>query len=85
MYSVRGQQMFEYLSWYYANSRIMQSVLDSQGTEIDAARTAFEESLNQFYAETVDWGIERWEKELAITPADDATLELRRGDWLAPA
>lgn len=78
MYSVRGQQMFEYLSWYYADSRIMQSVLDSQGTEIDNARTALEESLNQFYAQTVDWGIERWEKELAITPPDDATLELRR-------
>ena len=78
MYSGRGQQMFEYLSWYYANSRIMQSVLDSQGIEIDAARTAVEASLYQFYAKTADWGIELWEKELAITPPNDASLELRQ-------
>ena len=40
MYSARGQQMYEYLSWYYRNSRVMQTVLDSQGVEIDAALAA---------------------------------------------
>ncbi len=79
MYSARGQQMYEYLSWYYRNSRVMQTVLDSQGVEIDAARNTLEESLKQFYAELVgDWGIEYWEKELAITPPANASLELRR-------
>lgn len=78
MYSVRGQQMFAYLSWYYNNSNILQAVLDSQGVEIDAARMALEESLKQFYASTADWGLERWEKELALTPPADATIELRR-------
>lgn len=78
MYSIRGQQMFEYMSWYYSNSRIMQAVLDSQGMEIDDARKALEESLKQFYADTADWGLERWEKELALTPPADATPELRR-------
>ncbi len=55
--------MFAYLSWYYGNSRIMQSVQDSQGIEIDDARTALEEILKQFYADTADWAIERWEKD----------------------
>ena len=77
--SPRGQQMYEYLAWYYGNSRIMQAVLDSQGVEIGDARTALEESLKQFYVETAgDWGISRWEKELALNPPANASLELRR-------
>ncbi|SEO98764.1 putative phage tail protein [Propionispora vibrioides] len=78
MYSVRGKAMFAYLSWYYGNSRIMQSVQDSQGIEIDDARTALEEILKQFYADTADWAIERWEKELAVTPPENADIALRR-------
>lgn len=70
--------MFSYLSWYYDNSRILKSVLDSQGIEIDAARTALEETLKQFYVDTADWGLVHWEKELAINPPANATLELRR-------
>ena len=78
MYSIRGKEMFASLSWYYGNSRIMQSVLDSQGFEIDSARTALEEILKQYYADTADWGIERWEKELAVTPPENADIALRR-------
>lgn len=78
MYSMRGKEMFDYLPWYYGKSRIMQSILDSQGTEIDAARTALEESLKQFYADTADWSIEYWEKELGITPPQNADIGLRR-------
>lgn len=77
--SPRGQQMYEYLAWYYGNSRIMQSVLDSQGVEIGDARMALEESLKQFYVETAgDWGLTLWEKELALNPPANASLELRR-------
>ena len=78
MYSIRGQEMFSYLSWYYGQSRIMQSALNSQGIEIDDARMTLEESLKQFYASSVEWGVERWEKELAVTPPEGAELALRR-------
>ena len=78
MYSVRGPEMFAYLSWYYGNSRIMQSVLDSQGVEIDAARLTLEEILKQAYVDTATWGLDLWEKELAVTPPQGAELALRR-------
>lgn len=78
MYSIRGPEMFAYLSWYYGNSRIMQSVLDSQGVEIDAARLTLEEILKQAYVDTATWGLELWEKELAVTPPEGAELALRR-------
>lgn len=78
MFSVRGKKMFSYLSWYYENSQIMQSALDSQGTEIDAVRTALEETLQQFYVDTATWGLDRWERELALTPPINAPVELRR-------
>lgn len=78
MFSVRGADMFAYLSWYYGNSRIMQSVLDSQGIEIDAARLTLEETLQQFYVDTATWGLVLWENELALTPPADAPVELRR-------
>lgn len=70
--------MFSYQAWYYGNSRIIQSVLDSQGVEIDAARMALEESLKQVYANTAEWGLEKWEKELAVTPPEGAELALRQ-------
>ena len=79
MYSDRGRQMFEYLSWYYRDSRIMQAVLDSQGQEIDSARQALEDTLKQFFATLAgEWGIEFWEKELAINPPPNSSLDLRR-------
>lgn len=78
MQSKRGQSMFDMLPLYYENSALIQSILDAQGVEIDNVRSALDDTLKQFYTSLLtDWGVEHWEKELAITPGTD-DIEVRR-------
>ena len=38
MKSDKGKEMLTFTDWYYQDSKIMQSILDTQGIEIDAIR-----------------------------------------------
>ena len=78
MYSDRGKEMIGYIPWYYRDSKIMQYILDTDGFEIDKLRSTLQDTLSQYYADETTWGLERWEKELAITPPEGASMELRR-------
>lgn len=70
--------MLSYSAWYYGDSRLQRAIFDAQGLELDALRVALLDVLKQFYVDSASWGLERWEKELSITPPDRADLELRR-------
>lgn len=78
MASERGQAMLTYLPRYYATSRVMKSILDAQGTELDRLRFALDETLDQFYVDTATWGLETWEKELGIPTDSSKPIEQRR-------
>lgn len=69
--SPRGQAALSYLPSLYERSRVMQSILQAEGVEMDALRQAIDETLDQFFARTATWGLDRWEEELALTPAAD--------------
>lgn len=78
MHSNRGKAMFDMLPIYYDDSKLMQSLLDAQGLELDSIRLALEDTLKQFYTDTItEWGASEWEKELAITPLTD-DLKIRQ-------
>ncbi|MDO7787508.1 YmfQ family protein [Desulforamulus aquiferis] len=66
MISKRGQEMLSYLPRYYQTSKIVKSVIAAQGTEVDKLRNALNEILEQNYVNTATWGLDNWEKELAI-------------------
>lgn len=76
--SVRGQEMLGYLPRYYLTSRIMQVILQAQGTELDRLRQALDETLAQFFVDTATWGLDAWEKELGLKPAPDQPEAERR-------
>ena len=40
--------MLTFTDWYYQESKIMQSILDTQGIEIDAVRDKLKDILNQY-------------------------------------
>jgi hypothetical protein len=53
--------LIEYLPDYYFTSRIMQAIMNAQGTEIDKLYAALDSVLNQFFVETADdWGLQKW-------------------------
>lgn len=66
MKSDKGKEMLTFTDWYYQDSKIMQSILDTQGLEIDAIRDKIKNILEQFYVDTATWGLDLWEKELNI-------------------
>ena len=66
MKSKKGKEMLTFTDWYYQESKIMQSILDTQGLEIDAIRDKIKDILEQFYVDTATWGLDLWEKELNI-------------------
>lgn len=77
MNSQSGQRMLDYLPPYYQNSRIMHSILDSQGLEADKLRQAFDGALDQVYVSTATWGLDTWEYELALDKTEDLPAERR--------
>ena len=53
MKSDKGKEMLTFTDWYYQDSKIMQSILDTQGIEIDAIRDKIKNILEQFYVACV--------------------------------
>lgn len=75
----RYDEMMSFLPWYYRDSRIMNGIILGDAEEIEAAQGAILHILSQFYVDTADErGIGMWEQELGITPAESASLELRK-------
>jgi hypothetical protein len=62
----------------YHRSRVMDNVLQAQGVELDALNLAVAELVDQFYAFTATWALDRWEEELALAPVTGQPLEERR-------
>ncbi|WP_271751359.1 YmfQ family protein [Cohnella sp. JJ-181] len=78
MTSARGQQMLGYLPGYYASSRVMRSLMESQGIEMDQLQRALDETLAQFFVDTATWGLNRWESDLGIATDPSKPLDQRR-------
>lgn len=77
MKSKKGKEMLTFTDWYYQESKIMQSILDTQGLEIDAIRDKIKDILEQFYVDTATWGLDLWEKELNIQDTTGDYFERR--------
>ncbi len=76
--SVRGLEMLSYLPPYYAESRVMNAILQAIGTESDSLNLALNEALDQFYVNTATWGLDIWETELALVADPNLSTAQRR-------
>lgn len=62
-----GRAMLSYLPRYYETSRVMGSILQAQGTEMDKLHQSLDETLDQFFINTATWGLDAWERELGLS------------------
>ena len=76
--SIRGKEMIRYLPRYYETSRVMKSILQVEGMEFDDLKAALDETLDQFFVRSATWGLDQWEKELGLAPAQDQPNSERR-------
>ncbi|RED64678.1 YmfQ family protein [Cohnella lupini] len=76
--SVRGKEMMGYLPEFYATSRSMQSILASQGKELDDIIDEVAQKLDQQFVQTATWGLDQWERELGIETNSSKPVEQRR-------
>lgn len=76
--SDRGRELFSYLPAYYESSRIMQTDMNTKGTELDSLFGTLDEILQQFFVQTATWGLDRWEYELGIQNDWQKPIEQRR-------
>jgi hypothetical protein len=72
--------IMDYLPEYYHDKKEIRQIMDTQNIELTALGDAIERVLaNQYVASLDIWGIERYEKILAIMPdIYNETVELRR-------
>lgn len=78
MVSPRSQVMATYLPRYYESSRVMQSLMHVEGEEFDQLRGALTGTLDQFTVRSATWGLDIWEKELGLSPAQEQTEDERK-------
>lgn len=78
MTSARGQEMLGFLPGYYASSRVVRSLMEAQGTELDLLQSSLDETLAQFFVDTATWGLDRWESDLGIATDPAKPLDQRR-------
>ncbi|MFS8639313.1 MAG: YmfQ family protein [Symbiobacteriaceae bacterium] len=76
--SQSGQRMAGYLPPLYETSRVVRSMLDAAGAELDELRRALDEVLAQFFVRTSTWGLDKWEEALGLPPAPNLTEAERR-------
>ena len=82
--SERGKEMLSYLPEYYADSRVMQTLLETEGKEFDSLNLALNDEvsgngiLQQFFVPTATWGLDIWEQELGLPVSPDQPVSERR-------
>lgn len=75
--------MLDHLPSYYETSRVMQTILEAQGQEIDELYGALNEVLEQFYVQTATWGLRYWEEACGLPVNEQESLDTRRARVLA--
>lgn len=75
----RYEEMMSFLPWYYRDSAIMNGIIKGDAEELEAIRAAILHILKQYFVDTAtEDGLKLWEEELGLTPADGASVELRK-------
>lgn len=76
--SQKGKEMLKTVSPIYYQSRIMQSIFQSIGTEWDSMEMVSSDILLQLFPQTATWGLRYWEELLKIPVNKTVSIERRR-------
>lgn len=83
MKSKKANEIFLTVSPIYEKSKIMKSIFEAIGNELDISNKYVEEIKNQLFPQTATWAISIWEQRLGLTTNKDESIEKRRGKVIA--
>jgi len=66
------------LPGYYKTSKVMTNITGAQDAELTNFRAKLDSTANQFFVDTADFTLERWERELGIPVDNSKPVEYRR-------
>lgn len=80
--SQKGREMIGYISPIYEQSKVMQAIFESIGSEFDGIYELSEDILKQIFPQTATWGLIYWEDAVNII-SNNEDIERRRGKVIA--
>ena len=72
------EEMIEYLPSYYANSKQMNAIIQTEGSEFDEFKKGSDDVLDQLFVDTATWGLEKWERLCEIPTELSKPIDQRR-------
>ncbi|MBU3098753.1 MULTISPECIES: putative phage tail protein [Clostridium] len=78
-----SKTLLGYMPKYYVNSKVISNLNTTNAKELTIFKAKIESTLNQFFTDTTDTMIERWEAEFGILSNTNLTLTQRRNKVLA--
>lgn len=79
----RKATLLSYMPTYYTNSKVIDNINNSNGLELDNLDETLDKVLNQFFVNTSDSSLLRWEKELGLEIGNKYDVDLRRSRILS--
>lgn len=73
-----SNRYMQQLPRYYRTSRVMTDMSRSMDTELQQVQDRVDNILNQFFVDTADFTLERWEQELGIPVNNTKPADYRR-------
>lgn len=73
-----SNKLMSYLPNYYATSKVITDITNTQDLELKEFSDQIVKTLNQFFIDTSDFTLERWEKELGLPINNNKLEEYRR-------
>lgn len=74
----RKTTLLSYMPIYYRKSKVIDNINNSNGIELENFNNKLESTLNQFFIDTADFTLERWEKDLGLDINNNLNIEYRR-------
>lgn len=81
--SESGKRMLSYVSPLYYQSRVILSIFEAIGREIDDLQKWIFEIRDQFFPQTATWGLRYWEEQLGLPINETLPIEIRRANIIA--
>lgn len=73
-----SNKLISYLPNYYSTSKVITDITNTQDLELKKFSDKIGQTLNQFFIDTSDFTLEKWEKELGLTINNSKPKEYRR-------
>ncbi|MCT4605852.1 MAG: YmfQ family protein [Marinisporobacter sp.] len=72
------QKLMSYLPGYYRKSKVMKNLMTTEEKQLEQLMQKIQENINQFFIDTADKNLERWEKDLGIPISNEKDTLFRR-------